>query len=180
MKKNFTTSLVRQDTENDGWQDVKVLSREEVRAITQQQPKFSFAAVVVWQMVFSLSLVLFMGWRASSLSDPAVVAAAYGSACIWLPQLLQNWGMRRHRLALEAGVLVNHAGLALVHVYTWEMVKVGLTLVMLALAPVLMSPVRWLPLVLGFVLCLKLGWWMALMLHVRRSRRFRSTSQVVN
>lgn len=171
---------VRQDTENDGWQDVKVLSREEVRVIAQQHRPFSFGELVSAQLICALLVVAWAVWRQSAINDPMVLALAYGSACAWLPQLLQNWGMRRRRLALEAGVLVNHAGLALVHVYTWEGAKIGLTLVMLGLAPTVLSPVRWLALVLGFVLCLKLGWWVALALHVQRGKQAKSTSQVVN
>ena len=98
------------------------------------------------------------GW-----SSAVVLSAIYGVLAALLPSALANAGMLRGRRRQEQAGLRLGAGFGFASVLAWEGVKVMLTIVLLALAPLLMREhMNWLAMLAGFVVTLKAYWlaWM--------------------
>ena len=98
------------------------------------------------------------GW-----SSAVVLSAIYGVLAALLPSALAIAGMLRGRRRQEQAGLRLGAGFGFASVLAWEGVKVMLTIVLLALAPLLMGGhMNWLAMLAGFVVTLKAYWlaWM--------------------
>ena len=114
----------------------------------------------VWRLVGMQAvagvLVSLVAW---AISGEALVAwsAGYGALAVVLPAALFARGMARQKRAATAGA-------AMVGFFGWEMVKIALTVAMLAAAPRLVSQLSWLALLAGMVVTMK-TYWIALMVR---------------
>lgn len=75
----------------------------------------------------------------------------YGAAVVVVPGALMAWGITGplSRAGASAGV---------VNFFVWEAVKVGVSVAMLLLAPVLLQVMSWPALLVSLVLCIKCYW----------------------
>lgn len=144
------TRTWRQLEDDDAAEPVhKALTPEEARVLRSLHPPISPWRVVGLQAgvggVAALTVALASGpmvWVWSLL---------YGAAAVVVPGALMAWGINRPLARASAG-----AGMA--SFFVWEAVKVGLSVAMLLLAPVLVQPLSWPALLVGLVVCLKCYW----------------------
>ena len=138
--------------------DFKALSREEVIQWRQRRPPLSPWSVVAGQLAAGFALAGLI-WL---LGERPVLAASflYGVLAVALPAALMA-----RALARPAGV----AGAALLMFFVWELVKLLLTVMLLVLAPRLVTGLNWLALLAGLVVAAKVYalvlWW-----HGRRHK----------
>jgi ATP synthase protein I len=139
--------------------EFKPMSRQEAEAWRKSQVSMPVWRVVSWQF---LVLVL-MGSVARWITGSASIgwSVAYGGFAVAFPSALMAWGMTTGRLTRLLSVFAQGSLAALLF---WEGVKVLLTVALLAMAPVVVSELNWLALVVGLVFVLKVYWVAFLML----------------
>jgi ATP synthase protein I len=140
--------------------DPKPLSADEAQEWRKKHRTVAPWRIVLWQALVGLLVAIAFAvfWDKGS-----AMSAAYGALSVVLPSALMVWGVFRPRWADTATSAVRRFAL-------WELVKLGLTLAMLALAPRWIGPVNWLALVAGFVVTMKvLG--VAAWLYAKRPNR---------
>lgn len=155
-----------------GWRDeedeaeaaaFKPLTKEEAQALRAQDPPLSPWRVVGAQVVVGLVLALLVAlvtgrseWSWSLL---------YGAATVVVPGALMARGMTSRLSSMSPGT-------GAVSFMLWEMVKIGVSVLMLMLAPKLVQPLSWPALLAGLVVGLKV-YWVALLWRGRTTRRER-------
>lgn len=105
-------------------------------------------------------LVALLAWWLTGRSQMGW-SAGYGALAVVLPAALFARGMARRR---------ESAGAAMVGLFGWELVKIALTVAMLAAAPRLVPGLSWLALLAGMLVTMK-TYWIALLAQsgVRRT-----------
>ena len=78
-------------------------------------------------------------------------SALYGAATVVVPGALMARGMTSQLSSRSPGA-------SAVSFMVWEMVKIGVSVAMLMLAPKLVQPLSWPALLVGLVLCMKVYW----------------------
>jgi len=143
--------------------DFKPLTAQEAQEWRQRHP-----AVSVWRLVAAQALmgmlVALLTWGVSGKSHLAW-SVGYGALSVVLPAALFARGMARQQRAATANA-------AMVGFFGWELVKIMLTVAMLAAAPKLVPQLSWLALLAGMVVTMK-TYWIALMVRsgVRKTDR---------
>jgi ATP synthase protein I len=129
--------------------DFKSLSRSEAQALREREPSVSPWRVIAAQAVVGVLLAGAV-WL---WSGRTVVAwsALYGAACVVVPGALMARGMTSRLSVLNPGV-------AAVSFMMWEFGKIGISVVMLVLAPKLVHGVSWPALLLALIVCIKMYW----------------------
>jgi ATP synthase protein I len=143
--------------------DFKPLSTQEAAAWRLKQPPLSMWRVVGWQLSATCLVGALVWWVTEEWSS--VVSALYGGCAVVFPVAVMVWGMTVGRLTRLLSLFAKSSLLALVF---WEGVKIVLSILMLALAPVLLKNLNWLALVAGFVLVIKM-YWLALFVQSKAS-----------
>lgn len=143
--------------------DFKPLSAQEAATWRLKQPPVSMWRVVGWQLSAACLVGALVWWVTEDQSS--AVSALYGGGAVVLPVAVMVWGMTVGRLTRLLSVFAKSSLLALVF---WEGVKIVLSILMLALAPVLLKNLNWLALVAGFVLVIKV-YWLALFVQSKAS-----------
>lgn len=141
------------EQDKDPWGEpaaaVVPLTREQVQALRDADPPLSPWRVIVVQAgvgaVVALLAVLFTGKQEVAWS------ALYGAAVVVLPGALMARGMTSRLSSMSAGA-------SAVSFMLWEMVKIGVSVAMLVLAPKLVQSLSWPALLVGLVLCMKVYW----------------------
>ena len=127
----------------------KPLTREQAQALRTKEPAVSPWRVIgvqaaVGGVVALLAALLTgrgeMGW-----------SALYGAATVVVPGALMARGMTSQLSSKSPGA-------SAVSFMVWEMVKIGVSVAMLMLAPKLVQPLSWPALLVGLVLCMKVYW----------------------
>jgi ATP synthase protein I len=138
----------------------KPLTRQEAQALRAKQPLLSPWRVIGVQAavgaVMALLAVLITGnpvWAWSLL---------YGAAAVVVPGALMARGMTSKLSSMSPGA-------SAVSFMVWEMVKIGVSVLMLVLAPKLVQPLSWPALLVGLVVCMKV-YWLALLWRGRIQR----------
>jgi ATP synthase protein I len=127
---------------------VKRLTRAEAADLRRRQPALSPWAVVGAQALLGLALAG-LAWLAF---DAAVAASAlYGAAVAVLPGAL----MAR---AATSRLPTLAPALSAFSMLLWALVKIGASVILLALAPRLIQPLSWPALLAALVLCLQVYW----------------------
>ena len=134
---------------------VKVLSRSEVQALREKNPLLSPWTVLTVQAGTGL-MVAAVAWVMTGRAGTGW-SALYGAAAVILPGALFARGLMNKTPPGSPGA-------ALAGFFVWEMVKIALTVAMLAAAPRLVVNLSWLALVAGFVVTMK-AYWLALWLR---------------
>jgi ATP synthase protein I len=145
-------------TGNLNWDDqdreapIRVLSREEVRALMVSLPKTSPWRVVAIQALVG-AMVACLSWLATRRAECGW-SAFYGAACVVVPSALMARGMTSRLSSMSPSV-------SAVSFMLWEFGKIGLSVLMLFLAPKLVAPLSWPALLVNLVICIN-GYWVAL------------------
>ncbi|PWW45535.1 ATP synthase subunit I [Melaminivora alkalimesophila] len=148
------------ETETEGEEDdFKPLSAEEAARWRERQREVSPWRIVAVQLLAAV-LVALVAWAWSGRA-PVGWSAGYGGLAVALPAALFARGVHRRRAS---------AGAAMAALMGWELVKIVLTVAMLAAAPRLVPGLSWLALLAGMVVVMK-TYWVALLARpgVRRT-----------
>ncbi len=95
-------------------------------------------------------LVAGVAWLASGEAE-VMWSALYGAAAVVVPGALMARGMTSRLSRMSPGV-------SAVSFMSWESVKIGVSVAMLALAPKLVPHLSWPALLVGLVVCIKVYW----------------------
>lgn len=129
--------------------DFKPLTAQEAAEWRRRHPPLSVWKVVVGQVLVGV-LVAVVAWLLTGRGSVAW-SAAYGAFAVVVPAALFARGMSRHWASAGAGA-------AVAAFFGWEIVKIVLTVAMLAAAPRVVPGLSWLALVIGMVLTMKTYW----------------------
>lgn len=136
-----------EDTEEEP--PVVPLSADEAKRLREQNPPVSPWWVVVGQAVVGLVVAL-AAWALTGKQNVGW-SAAYGALAVVVPAAVFARGLTGRFSSLNAGT-------AAVGFLMWEMVKIALTLAMMAAAPRLVPGLSWPALLVGLVLAMKVYW----------------------
>ena len=128
---------------------VKTLTAEEAKAWRAKNPPLSPWRVIAVQVAIGAVVVALAGW-VSGRSE-VVWSALYGAAAAVLPGALMARGMTSRLSSVSPGA-------SAVSVMWWSMVKVGVSIAMLMLAPKLVQALSWPALLAAMVLCMQVYW----------------------
>jgi ATP synthase protein I len=128
---------------------VQPLSAEEARRVREQNPPVSPWWVVAGQAGVGLVSAL-LAWVLTGKQNVGW-SVGYGALAVAIPAAVFARGLTGRFSSL-------HPGTAAVGFLLWEMVKIALTLAMLALAPRLVAGLSWPALLIGLVLAMKVYW----------------------
>jgi len=121
---------------------VRPLTRAEAQALSAKHPSISVWQALGAQAVFGVCVALV--WGALSSHPNALASALWGVAVVVVPGAFMARGVFGSRLGQSAGGL-----------FMWEFAKLGLTGVLMALAPVWIRPLDWAAMLVTLVLSLK-------------------------
>jgi ATP synthase protein I len=128
---------------------VVALSAEEARRVREQNPPVSPWWVVLGQLGVGVVVAL-LAWAFTGKQNVGW-SAFYGALAVVIPAAVFARGLASRFSSLNAGT-------AAFGFLLWEMVKVALSLAMLALAPRLVAGLNWLALLIGLILAMKVYW----------------------
>jgi ATP synthase protein I len=127
----------------------KKLTREEAAALRAKEPPVSPWRVIA-AMVAVGAVAALIGWLVTGKEEVAW-SLLYGAAVVVVPGVLMARGMTSKFSGMNAGS-------SAVSFMLWELVKIGVSVVMLALAHRIVHPLSWLALLAGLVVCIKVYW----------------------
>lgn len=151
--------------DHGGWDDEadepppKPLTRDEAQALREANPSISPWRVIAVQAVCG-SVVAVLAWLYTGKSSVAW-SALYGAATAVVPGALLAHAMMRRLSSMSPGV-------SAVSFMSWEFVKIGVSVVMLLLAPRLVQSLSWPALLIALVVCIKV-YWLALQWRARKA-----------
>jgi ATP synthase protein I len=162
--------LARRDLWEQRWEEMaqedeaanrfpEPLTRQQAQALRAEHRSGSPWWVVAAQAVLGV-VVAGVAWAVTGRVN-VMGSALYGAAAVVLPAALMARGMTSRLSSMSPGV-------SAMSFMTWESVKLGVSIAMLALAPKLVPQLSWPALLVGLVACLKV-YWVALLW--RRPRR---------
>jgi ATP synthase protein I len=128
---------------------VRPLSAEEARRVREQNPPVSPWWVVAGQAVVGAVAAL-VAWAITGKQNVGW-SVAYGALAVVIPAAVFARGLTGRIASINAGT-------AAVGFLVWEMVKIALSLAMLAAAPRLVVALSWPALLVGLVLAMKVYW----------------------
>lgn len=139
---------------------IRRLDAVQARAFRAAHPQLSPWRVIRWQVVVGCVVAALAGWWADSRA--VAWSAAYGALVVVVPAALFARGLMGRLSSLGVGTAV--AGF-----FFWEMFKIGLSVVLLALAWRLVPGLQWPALLVGLVVTIKV-YWVALLVAPRTKR----------
>jgi ATP synthase protein I len=128
---------------------VQPLTAEQARRVREQNPPVSPWWVVVGQVGVGLVAAL-AAWAFTGKQNVGW-SVAYGALAVAIPAAVFARGLTGKFSSLNAGT-------AAVGFLLWEMVKIALTLALMALAPRVVAGLSWPALLIGLVLAMKVYW----------------------
>ena len=129
--------------------EFKPLTVEEAQAWRQNNPQTSPWRVLGLQVVVGMLMVLLTGLFTSD--GRLVASVAWGCVAVVIPAVVFVRALNRQMRRIQPGS-------ALAGLFIWEMVKIALTVVLLLVAPKVISDLSWLALVASFVVTIKVYW----------------------
>lgn len=147
------------DEDDEGeLQTFKTLSRAEAQELAERQPSISPWRVVLVQLGVGVLAAALLGLVAGDVGW--WWSALYGAAIVVVPAALMARGMTSRISSVAPGV-------SAVSFMLWEFGKMGVSVVMLMLAPKLVPHLSWPALLVALVVCIKV-YWVALSWRGRR------------
>lgn len=125
------------------------LSKEEAQALRAQEPPLSPWRVIGVQALVGSLFALLLAWLAGG--SVYGWSALYGAATVVVPGALLARGMTSRLSSVSPAA-------SAVSFMLWEVMKIGVSIAMLVLAPKLLQPLSWPALLAGLVLCMKVYW----------------------
>jgi len=149
-------TIAPSDTEAEAEEsDFKPLSAEEAQVWRQSHKVLSVWRVIAMQVVVGVLVALLLGLISSKAN--LGWSAAYGAFSVVLPAVLFARGTGRQRRGKSVAS-------AMAGFFVWELVKIVLTVAMLAAAPKVVVQLSWLALLAGMVVTMK-TYWIALLVQ---------------
>lgn len=147
--RNSSSRRWNDDDDGDGALPFKTLTREEASALRRKDPPLNPWRVIAAQAAVGGVVALL----AALLTGKVEVgwSALYGAACVVVPGALMARGMTSRLSSMSPGA-------SAVSFMLWEMVKIAVSIAMLALAPKLVQGLSWPALLVGLVLGMKVYW----------------------
>ncbi len=145
----MTTKPPRIDTPDDDEPSFKPLSADEAQQLRERLPSVSPWRVVVWQVAVG-AVVALVAWGLTGRQNIGW-SAAYGAMAVVIPAIIFARGLTGRFSSLNAGT-------AAVGFMAWEMVKIVVSIVLLAMAPRWVSELSWPALLVGLVVTMKVYW----------------------
>jgi ATP synthase protein I len=125
------------------------LTADQARRLREAQPQVSPWTVVAGQVGVGL-VVAMAAWALTGRQNVAW-SAAYGAMAVVVPAAIFARGLaRRSSAASPTGVVARF--------FLWEMVKIALSVALLAVAPKVVEALSWPALLVGLVLTMKVYW----------------------
>jgi ATP synthase protein I len=120
-------------------------SRQEAEQLRRAHPQISPWRVVLWMWIAAVVIGL-ASWLIFDLNT--ALSAAYGSVVVALPAAVLARGMTSplSRMSIASGAMA---------FMLWEMVKIGLSIGLLMLAPSLIASLNWPALLIALILTMK-------------------------
>ncbi len=145
----------------DPWQEepdpgVAPLTPAQARDLLQRKPQVSVWRVVALQAAVGL-VVSVAAWIIGGGRQAVVLSALYGAGMVVLPSALFAGGIQLWLSRLKPGIAVYGFAFG-------ELLKIGLTVGLLMLAPRVVQPLSWAALLVALVLTLQV-YWIALLLR---------------
>ena len=128
---------------------IRALTRDEAQALRAANPPLSPWRVIVVQAIVGGAVAAVVALVAGD--STLTWSAIYGAAIVVVPGTLMARGMTSRLSSASPG---NSA----VSVMFWSMVKIGLAIALLMLAPKLINPLSWPFLLAAMVLCMQVYW----------------------
>jgi ATP synthase protein I len=128
---------------------VRALTRDEAQALRDKDPGVSPWRVVGTQVGVGAAVALLAWWVSGAVH--VLGSALYGAAVAVVPGALMARGVTRKL----PGISPIASG---VSVMSWSLVKIGVSVLMLALAPKVVQPLSWPALLAALVLCIQVYW----------------------
>ena len=150
----------------DPWKDEQdvppaaPMTRAEVQSLLLRKPQVSVWRVVALQAVVGLVVAL-VSWFFAAGKLSVVWSALYGAAIIAVPSALFALSIQLWLSKLKPGVAVYGFALG-------ELLKIGLTIVLLFFAPRIVQPLSWAAMLIAVVVTLQV-YWVALILRGKKS-----------
>jgi ATP synthase protein I len=144
-----TNNIAPLPEEQEEASPVRPLSAEEARRVREQNPPVNPWWVVAGQAGVGLVSAV-LAWALTGRQNVGW-SVAYGALAVVIPAAVFARGLTGRFASLNAGT-------AAVGFLLWEMVKIALTLAMLALASRLVAGLSWPALLIGMVLAMKVYW----------------------
>jgi len=155
--RNIRSDRWDDDPDEDGRQPFRRWTRQEVQASFGPGARNPYAVlpwrVIAVQIVVGLGVALVAGLVTSTVE--VFWSALYGAGVVVVPGALMARGMTSRLTSLSPGV-------SAVSVMLWSLVKIGVSVVMLMLAPRLVQMLSWPALLAAMVTCM-LVYWLALL-----------------
>ena len=134
------------DLEQDG---IKTLTPEEAAEVKKKLRSLSVWKVVAYQVLVGAILVLLSMWITGNLA--VAVSVGYGALSVIVPAAVFARGMSRQVSSVNAGA-------AVFGFLFWELIKIGLTLVMLTASNGWVKDLSWPAMLVGLVVTMKVYW----------------------
>jgi ATP synthase protein I len=131
-----------------GEADFKPLTKEQAEALREKTPSISPWRVVAAQAVAG-GVCAVLAWGLTGKGGVAL-SALYGAAAIVVPSAVLALGIKRSP--------ATNPGAAVFGFLLWEMVKIAVAVVMLALAAKVVPDLSWPALLVAMVVCVKVNW----------------------
>ena len=144
-----STSRWDEPDPDEGKTGFKPLTRDEAAALKAREPSVSPWRVVAVQAAVGVVAAL-VGWLVTRQSE-VMWSLLYGAATVVVPGALMARGMTSRLSSMAPGA-------SAVSFMLWEMVKIGVSLVMLVIAGQIVQPLSWPALLVGLVVCIKVYW----------------------
>jgi ATP synthase protein I len=149
------------DDDKEERASAKPLTKEEASALREKDPPLSPWRVVTVQVVVGVAAALLAGLLTQR--QEVAWSVLYGAATVVVPGALMARGMTSRLSSMSPGS-------SAVSFMVWELVKIGVSVAMLVLAPRLVQPLVWPALLAGLVLGMKV-YWVALLWRGRANSR---------
>ena len=137
------------EQEQDAKQAFKPLTREQAQELRAKNPPVSPWRVIAVQAAVGVVVAVLAGLLTRRME--VAWSALYGCATVVVPGALLARGMTSRLSSMSAGT-------GAVSFMLWEMVKIGVSVVMLMLANRIVQPLSWPALLAGLVVCMKVYW----------------------
>lgn len=128
--------------------DFEPLTAEQAQALRERHPALSPWWIILGQASIGLVLALIAGWWGGI---HVALSVGYGVLTVVLPAMLFARGLRGRFASLNPGS-------AMIGFFLWELMKLIVTMVMLALAPKFVVALSWPAMLVGLVLTMKVYW----------------------
>ena len=149
------------DIDEAGNVPIKRLTREQAQALVANSPQriSPWWVIAVQAAIGVLVALVALVWGLFGTAEGWFWSALYGAAVVVVPGALMARGMTSPLSSVSPGA-------SAVSVMLWSMVKIGVSIAMLMLAPKLVQPLSWPALLASMALCMQVYWFALL----KRSR----------